>query len=406
MKKSLPADLHILHFNDVYELEGRASSDSDKQKVLGGAARFFTEWKRHGFESKLNLFSGDLFGPSTISAMFKGQNMVDFINLLGVRVACLGNHETEYGLGQMEKLIRDTKVPWLLANLYMADGSFLPGCQPSCVVEHLGAKIGLIGLCEKEWLGLFSPLKVQEDFTYRDYSDVCREIATELKAQGCDYIIALTHMKTSNDRLLAQNTQGFIDLILGGHDHCSVEEQIGSVSLIKSGTDFEEFSDVHVDRLTLKATRKLVRITAEFDEDPEVKALVGKYANEVAARLDQVCAVLREDLEGRFECTRAMETNIGNWICDVILTEYEHADVVIMNAGTIRSNQVFSKGPLTFKQMAKIIPMDDKIIEFDMPGHVIIKALENGVSVAPAVAGKFLQLSGLNLKYDSKKPPG
>lgn len=36
--------------------------------------------------------------------------------------------------------------------------------------------------------------------------------------QGCDYVIALTHMRTPNDIRLAENVDG-IDLILGGHDH-------------------------------------------------------------------------------------------------------------------------------------------------------------------------------------------
>lgn len=36
--------------------------------------------------------------------------------------------------------------------------------------------------------------------------------------KGCDYVIALTHMRTRNDKKLAENTTD-IDLILGGHDH-------------------------------------------------------------------------------------------------------------------------------------------------------------------------------------------
>lgn len=36
--------------------------------------------------------------------------------------------------------------------------------------------------------------------------------------KGCDYVIALTHMRTPNDIRLAENVDE-IDLILGGHDH-------------------------------------------------------------------------------------------------------------------------------------------------------------------------------------------
>jgi 2',3'-cyclic-nucleotide 2'-phosphodiesterase (5'-nucleotidase family) len=44
-------------------------------------------------------------------------------------------------------------------------------------------------------------------------------LSKELKDAGCDYIIALTHMKSSSDRELAKLAKGKIDLILGGHDH-------------------------------------------------------------------------------------------------------------------------------------------------------------------------------------------
>ena len=36
--------------------------------------------------------------------------------------------------------------------------------------------------------------------------------------------------------------QGKVDLILGGHCHSSYWERIGTIDLIKSGSDFEEFS--------------------------------------------------------------------------------------------------------------------------------------------------------------------
>ena len=64
---------------------------------------------------------------------------------------------------------------------------------------------------------------------------------------NCDLIIALTHMRVPKDRHLAAEVPE-IDFILGGHDHLYVNEvdsTTGAV-LIKSGTDFEEFSNFDV----------------------------------------------------------------------------------------------------------------------------------------------------------------
>ena len=71
-------------------------------------------------------------------------------------------------------------------------------------------------------------------------------------------------MRLPNDRILAEKCQDEVNLILGGHDHSSVMEQIGKVTIVKSGTDFEEFSDLTINLTTLKVERKRVLITSEF----------------------------------------------------------------------------------------------------------------------------------------------
>jgi hypothetical protein len=48
---------------------------------------------------------------------------------------------------------------------------------------------------------------------------------------------------------------------LGGHDHSSISEKIGNVYIIKSGCDFEEFSDISVDITNNEVTKERVLIT-------------------------------------------------------------------------------------------------------------------------------------------------
>lgn len=52
-------------------------------------------------------------------------------------------------------------------------------------------------------------------------------------------------MRVPNDRILASKV-GEIDLILGGHDHGYVVEcdNKTGVFIVKSGSDFEDFSDI------------------------------------------------------------------------------------------------------------------------------------------------------------------
>ena len=75
-----------------------------KKEYPGGAARFVTAMdhfrekaEREGVEC-LTLFSGDLLGPSLISTMYEGAQMVPSFNRCKVDVACIGNHDLDFGI--------------------------------------------------------------------------------------------------------------------------------------------------------------------------------------------------------------------------------------------------------------------------------------------------------------------
>ena len=62
---------------------------------------------------------------------------------------------------------------------------------------------------------------------------------------GVDYVVAVTHMRQPNDIKLAEADTG-VDLVLGGHDHFYAVTEHGNCTVVKSGTDFREFSIVEV----------------------------------------------------------------------------------------------------------------------------------------------------------------
>ena len=47
---------------------------------------------------------------------------------------------------------------------------------------------------------------------------------------GCEYVIALTHMRTHNDIRLAENVPE-VDLILGGHDMVYEKRRVGTLHI-------------------------------------------------------------------------------------------------------------------------------------------------------------------------------
>ena len=86
--------LHILHFNDAYELE--SSIGGPPNAPVGGAARFAslveacrTDASASGAVSLL-VTSGDHFSPSLLSVVSRGSHMVPILGALGVGAACVG----------------------------------------------------------------------------------------------------------------------------------------------------------------------------------------------------------------------------------------------------------------------------------------------------------------------------
>jgi len=95
-------------------------------------------------------------------------------------------------------------------------------CLRTVVIQKAGIKIGFIGIAEKEWINILKNLEV--DIVYQNYKRTAAEYAKRLREQeGCEYIIALTHMRVAHDKKFAKEVPG-IDLVLGGHDHeyCSL----------------------------------------------------------------------------------------------------------------------------------------------------------------------------------------
>lgn len=71
------------------------------------------------------------------------------LNQLHIAAACLGNHDFDFGMPQLEKLIGQTNFPWLLSNVLNGEDTAHEIIQRYLIVEHVGLRIGFIGLVEK-----------------------------------------------------------------------------------------------------------------------------------------------------------------------------------------------------------------------------------------------------------------
>lgn len=240
-----------------------------------------------------------------------------------------------------------------------------------------------------------------------------------------DIVIALTHMRTHNDIKLAENVDE-IDLILGGHDHDYYVEKVNGKYIIKrwalliiiynyycivlychyhyhSGTDFRQFSKIDVTLVpeigAVQVQIKAVDVTADFEEDAALAAVLEQYNSVIEGKMEDVLAYVECDLDGKFASIRSRETNLGNLVADIMLDAVDDVDIALLNSGTLRSDRIHPKGPFKMRDLVTILPYMESILVLEMNGEQVHRALENGVSQYPKLEGRFPQVAGLCFSF-------
>ena len=66
--------------------------------------------------------------------------------------------------------------------------------------------------------------------------------------------------------------------------------------------------------------------------------------------------VFEVDLDGRFSTVRSMESNLCNFVTDIMVASTE-ADFALINSGTFRSDTIHKAGTFTIKDLLLVLPM-------------------------------------------------
>ncbi len=216
-------------------------------------------------------------------------------------------------------------------------------------------------------------------------------------------------MREPNDIKLAEKTPpGLIDLILGGHDHYYSCRKVNSTYILRSGTDFKQLSYIEAWKRNSSGwdfaiTRR--DIVRSIPEDSATVELVDKQTSSLKAKLERPIGYIAAPLDGRFTTVRTRESNLGNFVCD-LMRYYYRTDCALMAAGTIRGDQIYSPGLLRLKDIMKCFPFEDPVVVLRVTGKALSEALENSVSLVPALEGRYPQVSNTIFEYNPKLPAG
>jgi 2',3'-cyclic-nucleotide 2'-phosphodiesterase (5'-nucleotidase family) len=392
-----PASLVVLHFNDDYQL---AAVEGGK---LGGLDRLTGLVRQHQARERctLVLFAGDLLSPSVESSIFKGAQLIEGLNLLGIDAATLGNHEFDYGPAELQKRIAESRFPWVIANAFTTGVRPFPGTRMYIVRDLCGTPVGILGLITVETETSSSPGAVW----FGDPIAVARVLVPIMQRAGARRIIALTHLRVDEDEALLRAVPA-IDLVIGGHEHDPLTRTVGGRLIAKAGSDAKWLG---VTRLPLAgppaATHALLTVDEKTPTDPAMAVLVKRYAEQFARDMDVVIGETQIALDARNSAVRQQEAPLGNFIADV-MRQAVAADVAITNGGGIRTNALFPAGAVRRRDVFAWLPFGNVVVKVALNGTALRQALENGVSQWQQVGGRFPQVSNIAFTFNPDRPVG
>jgi 5'-nucleotidase len=360
---------------------------------VGGAAQLASalERARQGHPNSITVAAGDLIGASPLaSAYFLDEPTIDSMNLLGLSVASVGNHEFDKGSSELLRMQNGgcaknvTRVPcrlerfsgarfqYLSANVLRADGSSL---FPATAIRQVGPiRIGFIGETLKDTGTLVSPAGVA-GLHFTDEAATANALVPKLKAAGADAIVLLIHQGGRvPDSFEEQGCNGLtgdilpildkldpaITTVISGHTHqayaCTVQRGGASRLLTSAGKYGFLYSDV---RLRFEpATHRLigeqainVPVTGTAGSDPAVAALVGRYAAAARPAADRVVGHLSALAR---KASENGESEIADLIADAQFAatrpaDHGAADLSFINTGGARTDLVpRSDGSITY----------------------------------------------------------
>jgi 2',3'-cyclic-nucleotide 2'-phosphodiesterase (5'-nucleotidase family) len=403
--------LVIIHTNDLHgHLKPHIYKRISEDREVGGAAYLaaLIEKIRQEYPGQtLLLDAGDVAQGTPISNAFFGEPTFQVMNYLKYDAVTLGNHEFDWKLPALLKMVREAQYPVLSANIVRADspGRHIEGVKPFIIKEVNGVRVGILGLTTVKTPFQTTDTGITKELKFLDPVATAREYIPIMKNQGASFIVLLSHLGFDQDRDLAQRVRG-IDVIVGGHGHTELQDpvKVEKTIILQAGSYGH-----YVGKLVLgldPVTREIRSYNekdglilvdpAKLTPDPNVLRIVRKYDSRIQAEMSRVIGSSMGDITRR-RSDDSFDMGMGNLICDALVSQMG-SDAAILNNGGIRSD--IYRGDITLESIYNALPFENYVVAFDISG----KSLKNTLEVA--FAGVGCQVSGITFDVDMNKPEG
>lgn len=375
---------------------------------------------------------GDAIQGDAIGLISEGEYPVQIMNRIGYNLAVPGNHEFDYGMETLAKLIEDAEAEYLGCNIrYTGTGvNALEKVEPYHIEHYGDVDVAFIGVCTPENITSSTPTYFMDEsgeFIYDFYSGEegqelyaqVQSTVDECRNQGAEYVILLTHLGMDEDSApfrsidLIEQTEG-VDAVLDGHSHnvipCQmIKDKSGREVLLSStGTELK-----YIGQLTITPGGTVMTGLLTYpDQEREAEQYIGEILSSFEEDMNRVVGHSEVTLSiasaDGIRMVRSRETNLGDFCTDACRV-ISGADIAIMNGGGIRAD--LPAGDITYGGLLSIYPYGNTLCVVEVSGQELLDALEMANRAVQAEFddgtnalgenGGFLQVSGITFTVDT-----
>jgi 5'-nucleotidase len=446
---SQEVQLQILAINDFH---GNINTFSSSFGGSGGAQNLATNIRTREAEVRNSIVvsAGDLIGASPlISALFHDEPTIEAMNLIGLDINGVGNHEFDEGPAELLRMANGGSHPvdgdldgdgflgadfaFLAANVVVDEtGNTL--FPPYTVKNYQGVRVAFIGLTLEGTPTIVTPSGV-EGLTFNDEVETVNAIIPHLQKRNIEAFVVLLHEGGSspggqNDceggltGPVADITRGLddaVDLVIAGHTNDEFICEIDGKWVTMADNAGRIFTDIDV---TLNRVTKDLNVQSienvnnlqSVPDAPDLVSLIEKYDALSAPLANAIIGTITADITRTNNA--AGESALGDVIADAQLAATASAGTgnavaAFMNPGGIRDDLDFvgagpdGDGEVTYGEAFSVQPFGNSLVTMTLTGAQIDTLLEQQFDNPAAGQMRVLQVSnGVTYTWDMDAPTG
>jgi 5'-nucleotidase len=443
-------NLQILAINDFH---GNIATTSGAFGGVGRADFLAANMRAAEAEAdnSITVSAGDLIGASPlISALFHDEPTIEAMNLIGLDINGVGNHEFDEGKDELLRMQNGGAHPvdgdldgdpfagadfeFLAANV-VDDATGDTVFAPYTVKNYQGVKVAFIGMTLEGTPSIVTPSGVA-GLTFNDEVDTVNALVPQLQQNNIEAIVVLLHeggfasegggdgdgcgTLSGNLADIVNGLDDAVDLVIGGHNNqrfaCLDVGGKAVTMAYHSGRMFTDI-DVTLNRVTKDMTVQTIDNKENFQDGvtpaADLTTLIDKYDTLSAPLANAVIGEITADITETNNA--AGESALGDVIADAQLTATSSvgtgaAVAAFMNPGGIRDDLFcadISGGEavceVTFGEAFSVQPFGNSLVTMTLTGAQIHELLTQ--QWVGQTSPRILQVSdGFTYTWDASEP--